>query len=113
MIKICFTRIDGHGILDAMIVLAFQGPDTQEDAMRRLERAVTQWVEETETGKLVWQQSNEDLNIGDIVDFMIDPFSSLVPFLIRHSIHQVDHLYTLTETSMEPFDTILAHPKEI
>ena len=36
-------------------------------SLERLKRAVSSWIQETEEGKEAWEQSGNDLNIGDLV----------------------------------------------
>jgi hypothetical protein len=71
-------------------------PSAENDLLPRLRRAVTAWVSETKDGRLVWQQSNHDLNIGDVALF-IDRAgrtpTSFWPYMTRQGIKAIS-VYT-------------------
>ena len=66
--EIAFTRMDG-GDIDTLSVIRFTHQDdltSPDEVVAALKRAVTKWVETTEEGADLWNESCEDLNIGDL-----------------------------------------------
>ena len=110
IIPVCFVRMDRTGI-DAMRVVEFTtAAETKEDVLKRLERALTGWIMETEEGKAAWRESSEDLNIGDLVsyfDVQGNPAASLKPYLKRERIFKVKDVFVLTNAAQESYDRVL------
>ena len=112
IIQVCFVRVDGASI-DALRVVEFTAhAETKEDALNRLERAVTKWIRETNEGKAAWRESSEDLNIGDLAayfDARGNVVASLKPFLKQEGILNVRDVFVLTNTAQESYDRVLAN----
>lgn len=112
IIQICFFRADGTSI-DALRVVAFTThAETKEDVLKRLERAVTKWIQKTEEGKAAWRESSEDLNIGDLATYFDargNAVASLKPYLRQEGILKVKDLFVLTNAVQESYDRVLAN----
>ena len=111
-IPICFVRMDRTGI-DAMRVVEFTTvAENKEDVLKRLERALTRWIEETEEGKEAWRESSEDLNIGDLISYFDaegNPAASIKPYLKQKGIFKVKDVFVLTNAAQESDDRVLAN----
>lgn len=112
VIPICFVRVDRTGI-DAMRVVEFTTvAENKADVLKRLERALTAWITESEDGKAAWRERSEDLNIGDLVsyfDVQGNPVASLKPYLKREGIFKVKDVFVLTNAAQESYDRVLAN----
>lgn len=92
-ISLVFAREEGmHIDVGVVIECTLDHPEkfnNQYDVLRRLNAAVTQWVNTTDEGRACYDYSSEDLNIGDLlssVDFnkKDDP---LIKILREHGMH--------------------------
>jgi hypothetical protein len=112
IIPICFVRVDRTGI-DAMRVVELTTvAESKEDVLKRLERALTAWIMETEEGKSAWRESSEDLNIGDVISYFDaegNPVASLKSHLKQEGILKVKDLFVLTNAAQESYDRVLVN----
>jgi len=105
--NLTFIRKSGLNTIENLWVVEVQMIDPAaglDDALIALERAVTDWVIETDTGKEAWEQSSEDFNIGDFFTYYTPGF---MKFLWRHGIHYVGIVYQLGEGEEVEFDRVL------
>ncbi len=101
-----FYRVDGLS-LDALVVVeVLHRPELEPDRIvAAITRATTSWVNNTEAGQNAWEGSHRDLNMGDLVDHVCDPY--LRAALATEGILQLHHLHTLSVTNGVCLDTIL------
>ena len=79
-----------------------------DQVMERISNAVAKWIENTEEGKSAWDNSGEDFNIADLIDYCEEPSLSLE--LLKEGITRLDiHLEDEVQGSPENFnfDSIL------
>lgn len=83
---LAFVRVeDGEPTTVGILVLgvAYDGM-TDEDALKRLRGAITDWVNQSEEGAKAWKESSQDFNIGDLAHHDSSP--TLGRHLERHGI---------------------------
>lgn len=81
-----FVRI-GKGSVDAMInLLVASHHERGRDALTALSKAVSDWVEETENGSSAYENSSQELNIGDLVNEDAFENAELLSRLERHGV---------------------------
>jgi len=68
-------------------VIEWSGVPRQE-LFHRVKRAVTEWVRTTEAGRIEYENSSEDLNLGDLSNCDDDP--ALVALLTANGITHFD-----------------------
>lgn len=114
-IQICFIRMDGARV-DALRVLELSTvAESKTDALRRLSRAVGQWIQTTNEGRQAWASSSEDFNVGDLAEFLSKSGKAIGPlqsFLEKEGIARVKDLFVLTNAEHESYDRILADVEE-
>ena len=99
---------DDGSVSDVAIVTAStdDGETDPNTIMGRISKAVARWIENTEEGKKLWEETNHDLNIADISEYD----SNLTLELLRNGINglaiQVNPA-TEPEASNFSFDTVL------
>jgi hypothetical protein len=101
------SKIDNMVIIQYTHKKALQTPKDVFDAFRG---GITQWVEETEEGKNLWNYSSEDLNIGDILGE--NKNKTLSKFLLERGIKKWKPIYELVDQEEYSYDKVLANPKE-
>jgi EAL domain-containing protein (putative c-di-GMP-specific phosphodiesterase class I) len=110
---IIFIRRDGVSI-DQLVVVRFEHNDTllrPDQVTNAFERAVTEWVKTTDNGRSAWEQSSEDLNIGDLLcGYYGSPTfnKELNPLLSEQGIRDWKVVCELTEGALESYDRVLA-----
>lgn len=107
--QIAFTRKEG-GFIDQLLVVEFhhaESINSIEKVMQAFSGAITEWVENTEDGLEAWEQSTEDLNIGDLIS---EDTQSLNPFLQKYGILKWQTIYQLHEKEEVSYDRVLADP---
>jgi hypothetical protein len=95
--RLVFVRKEGINVIEhlALVEVLMHDPEaSQEEVIRSLKAAVTDWVKETPEGKQAWEASSEDFNIGDY--FCYGP-EKLRPFLQRHGIVDLFLRYQMCE----------------
>lgn len=110
---ILFIRKDGFAIDQLCVIRVIHTailPNTDK-VMEAFEAGVTEWVETTQAGKKAWEDSTEDLNIGDLVG-QYDGHAELDECLGKRGIQAWTTLFTLADKNEIPFDRVLAHPSE-
>ena len=76
----------------------------------KFKAGVTDWINQTEDGKEVWDQSSSDLNIGDIAGYEHD--ESLNDCLAEYGINfEIDVMNDCG--NVLPYDTVLANESDI
>ena len=99
---------DDGSVSDVAIVTAStdHGEMDPNTIMGRISKAVARWIENTEEGKKLWEETNHDLNIADISEYD----SNLTLELLRNGINglaiQVNPA-TEPEATNFSFDTVL------
>ena len=99
---------DDGSVSDVAIVTAStdDGETDPNTIMGRISKAVARWIENTEEGKKLWEETNHDLNIADISEYD----SNLTLELLRNGINglaiQVNPA-TEPEATNFSFDTVL------
>lgn len=63
---IIFNRIEGLSGVTVSAVCTFESEE--KDGFYALQKAVTQWINETPNGEEAYKQSSEDFNIGDLAN---------------------------------------------
>lgn len=124
MIQIAFLRIERE-TLDAGIILtadftvdkAMDKNTWEKQVEEDLCAAVTLWIKETEEGKKLWEYSVEDLNIGDLCDYLEEAYSdpvnsTLRPYLDRFQFSRIE-CHGLTGSEILPYDTILVNQSDL
>lgn len=81
--------------------------------LRAVSRAVTQWVKETEEGKVAYCDSSEDFNVGDLSLYLDDP--DLINFLRKEGIYNLKiHTEDVREGNQYwTYDTLLFNRGQI
>lgn len=80
----------------------------QCDVLEAMELALNEWISKTEEGKIAWEYSCEDFNIGDLLNCT----DSYMPFFKKQGITSLKVVYELSNPSMVPYDKILACPED-
>jgi hypothetical protein len=111
--QITFKRQD-CAFLDQFAVITIE--HAQNEAPKHILaafcRGVTKWVEKTSTGKKAWEDSSEDLNIGDLIaSHEGDP--ELAKYLKLQGITSWECTYWLSDRNVFDYDLVLADPEEI
>jgi len=84
----------------------------QDDVIKALSNAISDWGNKTEEGKAEWRMSSGDFNIGDLSMVVgshpSQAFSTLVPFLDKAGIYNlfVD-TYGSDDICGYPYDSVL------
>ena len=73
--------------------------------------AVTDWINETESGRKAWEESCEDFNIGDLCECLDD--ESLRARLSRYGIGGMEICITDGSESQWTFDEILVNTPDL
>lgn len=91
----------------AAIVTAEFHSASKKVFLHSLQNAVTNWVTHTEVGKRVWDETCQDLNIGDLDSYSTE---TLLPFLSENGINDFDiHILSSDEVDTNwTYDTVLA-----
>ena len=84
---------------------------TRDGALDALIASVATWIKKTAAGHSAWEQSSEDLNIGDLAQYLDDP--DLQAQCRTDGIESVEILYELAGGDEVCFDRILAHGAEL
>ena len=110
-IRVCFIRLDG-ALVDALRVVELTtAANTKDEAMRRLTRAIEQWIGNTQEGRKAWAESSEDFNVGDLAGYLNSSgkaVASLQHYLDQAGIARIKDLFVLTNSGQESYDRILA-----
>lgn len=110
-VALTFVRQEGIDLTTMAILLLRSAHDTKDETMTALEDAVKKWVETTELGRSVWEQSCQDLNIGDLNghDAFFDP--DFTKILADNGLMYVD-CHMADSDSAYAYDRVLAHPDD-
>jgi len=110
-IRVCFIRMDGARVDALRVVEITTDARTKSEAMRRLTRAIDQWIRNTDEGREAWAESSEDFNVGDLAGYL-DGCGKAVPslqhYLKGEGIARIKDLFVLTDSEQESYDRILA-----
>lgn len=80
---------------------------------QRLTDAVTEWVKATQAGQRAWEESSQDLNIGDLSGYCKN--KALQPILASHGIMRLDietHV-RLEQRAAHTYDTHLVDESKL
>lgn len=84
---------------------------TDAELRDAVSQAVLNWREKTEEGKMAWEESCEDFNIGDLVDyveFAIEPnLKEELEAVGVHDLHIETHGFEARMPTMWSYDDIL------
>ena len=111
--RILFRRPDGE-FTDAICILDVDCNESDletEAVMVNLTAALTAWVKSTETGKEVWEDSSEDLNVGDMDGYWDDV--SLQPYLKQNGVLAVYGLDPMVRLEEQSYDRVLVNRGEL
>lgn len=109
------NRYEGMDVTDQALVTivthkaTIKAPkiETDEDAMNALCRAVARWIEGSEAGKEVWEDTCGDMNIADLQDWEHD--GEFRNYLFDQGIDSIDisidNVFSMVQNFT--FDTIL------
>jgi len=101
-----FIRM-GSCEVENLVAVEVSLDNPKHDAHTQLTKAITQWVEETQEGADIWDESCGDLNIGDLLNASTDELNT---FLIRNGISGMETKYEFFRDDVIPYDTVLAEP---
>lgn len=111
--EIAFSRMDGCE-LDTLAVIVFEHHaklDTEAAVLAALKQGVTNWVKTTKEGKEAWEDSVEDLNIGDLDGHENNP--ELQASLAAEGITDWDCIFSLSIGNQVSYDKILVHEDQL
>lgn len=111
---ILFTRHEGmSGMTNAAVLILETDDETASstDAMEMFKRGITEWVDDTQAGREVWEASREDLNIGDLLLTQPQNDEEFVTILRRHGVKLVS-MEGLAWDATEYYDTVLSEDPE-
>jgi hypothetical protein len=80
-----FTRTERNIVSNIAVVLLSTPDESAADAFGRLRRAVTDWLDNTESGRDAYADSSEDFNIGDLA--LDESNQELAVIMVNHEIH--------------------------
>ncbi|MGR5448545.1 hypothetical protein ACP3V3_01930 [Vibrio sp. PNB22_3_1] len=108
---ILFTRhekcqLSTYGILE----ISHDQNSNSNVLIEKLKSAVTKWIKETPQGKIAWNHSCNDLNVGDLASYENEP--TLAPYLKEQGI-QLKFLSMNDDANHFDFDLVLANYEEI
>ena len=86
---ILFTRHEGmSGMTNAAVLILETADDAASctDATEMFKRGITEWVNDTQAGREVWEVSREDLNIGNLLLAQPQDDEEFVTILRRHGV---------------------------
>lgn len=118
-VQLLFTRPESglSSRLDAALLVTLgvtkeSGGGEPGAAMSAFKKAVNRWVQETPQGKRAWEESGNDLNVGDLFSQYEDE-PSLATAFAEEGLYEVKCVWSLSEGEEYPYDTVLAeHPEE-
>ena len=99
-----FTRMEGMSGIDTMVVVEIETTSSEIDPIEALKAAVTEWVNDTLESADLWEETSEDLNIGDLLSHGLE---GLHRFYAPCGLESVEVLYEHSESEMLPYDTVL------
>ena len=110
---VVFMRPGSFGSIDTLAVYEFTHSPrlkTQEDVLEAIRSAVTAWVTTTKEGKEAWEDSSDDMNIGDIGG---DPPLSLRRLLKQEGITGWTCVCQVGDLDTVPYDTVLVDESQL
>ena len=108
-VELIFTRHEGMKGITSLAIAQLEMDEIfdENETLNRLKEAVTNWVNETEEGRKLWDYSCEDLNIGDLA--ACASREDLIPYLKKAGIKDFNFLFCGDVSSgAHSFDTVLA-----
>ena len=79
--------------------------DSPNVVLENLKKAITDWVDNTNEGKEIYEDSSEDFNIGDLDHYWDD--DTLEPYLIQYDVEIIE--IDILSESVVDFDTQLVN----
>ena len=79
--------------------------DTEEDVVQALKMALTKWVADSESGKVMWCASNNNFNIGELA---LVHLPDLQPYLMDCGLASID-VTTFDGNEWRNFDEVLVN----
>lgn len=109
-----FIRQDGLEVNTLAIVkVEVKDSLSADDAVEILKAIVTKWVKETEDGKDCWDNSNGDLNIGDLSLYESDFSEWAKPHLKKAGITDFEIPINVSVNESRLFDELLVDAGDI
>lgn len=110
-VKLAFVRYEGADVTTVGVLRARALPATA-DVSKALVKAVTRWVNTSDRGHELWQESCCDLNIGDLVadDAFSDPV--LRNALREQGLEFIDAVTADCDEAL-PYDTVLVDESDL
>ena len=111
---ILFTRHEGmSGMTNAAVLILETADDAASctDATDMFKRGITEWVNDTQAGREVWEVSREDLNIGNLLLAQPQDDEEFVTILRRHGVKLLS-MEGLSWDATEDYDTVLPEEPE-
>lgn len=112
--NIPFIRQNGWRGIDQLLVVCFTHAETLRSAAEVLsafKNGITEWIKTTKEGREVWDDSSDDLNIGDMAGYEYD--RDLRTILQKHGILSWEIVFELTESNQVSYDEVLANADEL
>jgi hypothetical protein len=103
-----FTRPESDGGTVAIVKLTPLDGPFNPDLFTRLVQGVTRWVSSSDEGREAYEESSEDLNIGDLADYEAAP--ALVTALEGAGIGEFHVIEMFDGNEVHAFDTLLFDP---
>jgi CheY-like chemotaxis protein len=114
-LQICFLRATGPTIDALRVVEVSSQAESKDNLLKRLGRALNQWIALTEEGKAAWRASGEEFNIGHLAEYFDEqgePNNSLKPFLEAEGVYRLKEQFRLANVLHESYGKVLPSPNE-
>jgi hypothetical protein len=105
-----FIRPGKFDEIDQIAIIEIDTFKLEHDPMAMLKKAVTRWVNETKEGKELWDESFQDLNIGDLITH---GFDNLENIMAEEGINAVNVLCTGSDSHHRNYDEVLVNEKSL
>lgn len=109
-VEFVVPRIEGYSVSTIAFVKArIENPrlKNEQDFLLSLKRAVTNWINASETGIRAWKETSQDFNVGDLAQWIGD--EALVEQLRLQGIFDLDVEAMNVSHVNWLFDTVLAN----
>ena len=85
--RINVSRNQRKDNIQAVLVLLAKGKPSETEMLARFRRSVSQWLANTQRGKLAWEDSVHDFNYGDFVSWNVQNDPDFLEFLEANGIY--------------------------
>jgi len=113
MNTIIISRCSSEETTFAIVKYELSGDGDDRLFFGKLGLALAQWMTETEDGRIAWNNSSEDFNIGDLSNYY--KIESLQPYLSRVGITMLE-IEIITDSDpcyFWTYDTVLGGPFDV